>query len=380
MNIFKKNTTIAVITTVHDPNDTRIYHRQIASLVKHGFNIIYCCKEIPKTELGVKIILLQQFGNKILRILLSPLGAFFTALKLKEAQVFHLHDPELIITGLLLKLFGKKVVFDLHEDVPSQILTKNWIAPFLRRFVSRLYSRLESFSLKWFDLVITVTQPIVDRLKANGIQKISMVRNFPIKNELVSSEWKAMATRNYDAVDLGEASVPRGLKIMVEAVLESEKIQSLLIMGRLNPEDFLQNYKTHKNFSRINYVGTKNRKEVAQLLNDSKIGIVPLPGNPNNLVGYPTKLFEYMSCSLPVIASDLPLIKEINDVAHCALLYSSESSLELKKRLDELIDDADLLDELGKNGRLAIDSVYSWEAEEKQLFELYESLLILENK
>jgi hypothetical protein len=46
-----------------------------------------------------------------------------------DADIYHLHDPELMPLGLLLKLQRKKVIYDVHENLPKQISIKHWINP-----------------------------------------------------------------------------------------------------------------------------------------------------------------------------------------------------------------------------------------------------------
>lgn len=104
-----------------------------------------------------------------------------------NAQIYQLHDPDLLGLGLKLKKAGKKVVFDSHEDVPASITTKKWIPGFLRGPAYRLYSGYEKRAVSRLDGVISVTPHIVNRL-AEKAERAELITNYPIIEERISDE------------------------------------------------------------------------------------------------------------------------------------------------------------------------------------------------
>ncbi|GAB6162897.1 hypothetical protein JCM12298_20570 [Desulfothermus naphthae] len=115
---------------------------------------------------------------------------FRLALK-EKADVYHFHDPELIPIGLILSLFGKKVIYDVHEDVPKQILIKDWIkSNSVRKFVSLFFKGFENLTCIFFSQIVAATPDIAKKFPA---QKTITIRNFPIL-ELID---KARPINNY---------------------------------------------------------------------------------------------------------------------------------------------------------------------------------------
>lgn len=69
--------------------------------------------------------------------------------------------------GLKLKKLGKKVIFDSHEDVDKDILSKEWIPKNLRSIVSFIYASYERYACKKFDYIVTATPHIRDKFFKN---------------------------------------------------------------------------------------------------------------------------------------------------------------------------------------------------------------------
>ena len=141
---------ITHISTVHSAFDIRIFHKECRSLAASGMRVNLIVTH-DKEEMidNVLIVPLPKFKNRFTRIFIKPFLAFSKALRTK-ADLFHFHDPELIFLGLLLKIMGKKVIYDVHEDVSTQILHKEWIPKKMRKIVSFIVGNIENFSIRFF--------------------------------------------------------------------------------------------------------------------------------------------------------------------------------------------------------------------------------------
>ncbi|MBC7077734.1 MAG: glycosyltransferase, partial [Synergistales bacterium] len=140
------NNTVCILTTVHPPFDTRIFHKEARALVTAGYDLTLIAQH-DKNEVvdGVKVIALPKPKNRFTRIFGLTWRAFRLALR-QRADVYHFHDPELLPVGGLLKLLTRaKVIYDVHEDVPEQILTKHWLPALLRHPLAVVFNAFEKF-------------------------------------------------------------------------------------------------------------------------------------------------------------------------------------------------------------------------------------------
>jgi len=154
---------IVHITSAHPAYDTRIFYKECRSLTKEGYQVTLC---VPHTreELidGVRILPVTLRKGRLLRMLTSTFDVFRKALQL-HADLYHFHDPELVPLGLLLMAMGKRVIYDIHEDVPRSILSRDYMHPMARRVISWLFERLENFAATRFSALVSATPAISRR-------------------------------------------------------------------------------------------------------------------------------------------------------------------------------------------------------------------------
>ena len=155
------------ITTVHPAKDVRIFYKECVSLANAGFDVtLLVLNGVSEQAQGVNIIGIQHpFKGRIDRIRNAPQIALIAAKKV-DAAIYHFHDPEFLRVALQLKKIGKKVIYDVHEDVPRQILAKYWIPPILRQLTSFVFEKFENYVASRLDNIVTATPFIKNRFLA----------------------------------------------------------------------------------------------------------------------------------------------------------------------------------------------------------------------
>lgn len=356
------------ISTVHPTFDGRIFHKECVSLAKAGFDIsLVVTHDKKETVDGVKIIPLPPTKNRLHRLFIKSHFAFYRALKTK-AKVIHFHDPELMGLGILFKIFGKKVIYDSHENVSSQIESKNWLGnKFSRKIIKGVYRIFERFSILFFDSVISVTPEIVEFLSP---KKGLLIRNYPIismiESKIGNKEKREIPTLIY----VGGLTKIRGIKEICEAINLIEKDLELLLLGPWESENFKEECLSISN--KITYCGVKPLEKVYPLIHQSDIGFVTLYPEKNYLNSFPIKAFEYMTCGIPMIMSNFPYWEKTFEGT--AEFIDPLNVTEISESILKLINNEELRLELGNKGKELAKEKFSWEEESKKLIELYKNL------
>jgi glycosyltransferase involved in cell wall biosynthesis len=358
------------MTSAHPPDDIRIYYKECRSLNKAGYDItLLVNRKISKNFKDIRVKKVFSADNRLLRIMLSPLFFFIAGLR-EKASLYHLHDPELLITGILLKLSGKKVLYDAHEDTSRQILSKYYLNTILRHLFSRVIRLIENFAALFMDGVITTSESIKNGFPFSSHPKITLVRNYPdIEEFSINSE----RNNNHGVCYVGAMSLSRGLMV----ILESLRYHSATIelAGHFYPASLENTVYKEGNRSRIVYHGVVGRESIKKIYTRCSVGLVVFQPNQHHHVILPIKLFEYMAAGLPVIASDFPLWKEIVENNECGICIDPTDSALLGATIKKLLTNEELRKKMGENGRKAVREKYNWISEEKNLVDLYNKII-----
>jgi glycosyltransferase involved in cell wall biosynthesis len=369
---------ICHLTTVHSRNDIRIRVKQVLSLSKMLDTEV--CLFVQdglgdETDPTANVRVFdtgKPFGRRLLRM---TVGAFrmWRALRAVRPRVVHFHDPELIPVGLGLKLIGTKVIYDVHEDLPRQIMSKSWLPGIFRRPTAWAMEFVEWAAARSFDAIVTATPKIAERFPH---EKTVVVQNFPLLEELIVSNPTPLDKRSPAFAYVGGITIARGAQEMIEAFgLVPKRLGCRLeLAGKFIPRRLMEDLKKTTGWNRVRFHGWTTRTEVAKILGEVRGGLVLYHPLQNHIDAQPNKMFEYMAARLPVIASDFPLWREIVEGAQCGLLVNPLEPHKISGALQWILDHPEEANEMGKRGRRAVEKIYNWEKEKKKLLALYEDL------
>lgn len=364
--------TAAHLTSAHPRSDPRILLKMCASLSNNGYQTSLIVADGMGYE-KYKGICIHDVGSpsgRIDRILNAPKRVFNLALAL-DADIYHLHDPELIPIGLKLKRRGKKVIFDSHEDVPKQLLGKRYLPPLLLRALSLIFAVFERFACSGFDAIVGATPHISEKFLKFNARSIA-INNFPIIGELEPS---GEQNRQSAVVYIGAITEMRGIREMVNAIGCAEADVRLSIAGKFSEKELAEEMRKSSGWKLVDEVGYLDREGVRDLLSRSSVGLVTLHPSINYIDALPIKMFEYMSAGVPVISSDFPLWREIIDGNNCGICVDPLDPAAIAAAIDTLINDQECARQMGQNGQKAIKEKYNWSVEEMKLLNLYENLI-----
>lgn len=361
------------LSSVHNPFDTRIFYKECRSLKKAGYEVSLIAPHLREEVVeGIKIYPVRKYANEPARMFFTGRQVYKRAKDLGDQNtVFHFHDPELIPYGLLLKLRGYKVIYDVHEDVPRQIMSKTWIPGFLKTTLSYLVEKMESLASGFFDRIITAEPVTYNRFPK---ERTVLVRNYSIPDELSPAD---MSKKQNNIIYAGSITEIRGIRQLVKAlalVPEEFKVR-LKLAGTFTPRTLMDEMQKLPGWEKVDYAGWVDRKRLAALMAESKIGMIVLNPVPKYLEAYPTKLFEYMSAGLPSVISDFPLWEEIMEEYQCGLTADPMDPQAIADAIVWMLTHPEKAAIMGANGLRAVREKHNWQNEEKKLISAYREIL-----
>lgn len=363
---------ICHISSVHMNDDVRIFKKECCSLSENGFEVYFVVSGESFSKNGVSIIGIgARPESRLRRLFWHSRKAVKVAMNI-DADLYHLHDPELLLYALKIKKAGKKVVFDSHEIYRYLIRQKPYFTKQIRNIVSLIYSLFEKHVLNKIDGVIVPCS-------INGKDPFSEIKtsHIYINNYPSLKEFKEVTIRNVEgaACYIGAITEERGIINMVMATYKA--CTRLLLAGKFTPKSLEDELKRLEEYKNVEYYGFVDRRKAHEILQDSSMGISVIKNIGQYCIAdnFPTKVYEYLGAGLPVVVSETPFIKRENEKYKFGITVNPDDVEAISSAIKYLKDNPGEASEMGKRGRMLIEDIYNWESEVNKLIAFYKMIL-----
>ena len=371
-----KKTSICILAPVHPAFDVRVFSKEAVSLADAGFDVaLFARAEREETRSGVRIKPLA-YRNRLHRFFMQPVW-LWRVLR-ERADVYHLHNPDTIFIGVLLKLFGKKVIYDTHEDFVARIPTKLWIPKPLRWILAHTVNGLEYLISRVADCVIVTQTHQVAKFK--GV----LIENYPRIDDAQIADVHRRAAEIDKGNDLrliyvGEINALRGLQFLLDVMEDINKRQParLWITGTDHNEGWLARLSAHPAWNKyVDYLGyLEELNSVFAYISKADFGAALFEdvGDLERISS--NKVYEYQTYGTPFVATALS--SRYADIGgKGGGLFVQFGDVETAAReIERAYADRAAYEALVEKGKQMVFKERNWSNEERKLLAVYADLI-----
>jgi glycosyltransferase involved in cell wall biosynthesis len=301
---------------------------------------------IPRFSIRSKFLMVSIFSTEV----------FFQLKKIikkHNIKAIYAFGP-LILINLYYNRLEIPCFLDLTEtDLPYVKLSGNKILS--RTIGMPIENLLLSYTEKTNTELIVLSETMKKYLIKKGIKANNMLVVYDGTNPDLFSPIDYSKKHNKSIVFIGDIDNRRdGIDVLLKAfsyVVKSLNEVRLYIIG--DGPDLQKMIKIclklqlHKN---VLFTGWIPFSQLTRILPTFSIGVVPSKKTLLNEMVIPRKTFEYMAAGLPVVASNLPAIREIIKDNFSGMLFTPDDEMDLSEKLIELLTNEELYMKIQRNG------------------------------
>ena len=322
-------------------------------------------------------------------LLLHPLNiskVVDAAIRIKP-DILIAHNSIAGFAGLLAKkLTGCLVIVDM-TDLLFEYLSSYSKHGLLIHHIQKIGNNVENNVIRQADKIITISNAMKEKL----IQKGAKRENIDIVYDGVMSDLFRLV--KFDAVKLRQKYAAGAENVvMFHGVIDPQDHPEILTEAAVSIikrspntmfwvigdgaaiptiKEKIKKSGIEKNFF---FSGWIPFKEVPKFISACDVGLVILPKTASGEVRVTLKGFEYWACEKPIVAAELPALKEIVTPWLTGLFYRPEDPIDLAEKICILLDNKKLCKEMGKAGRQLIEKKYNWNKLATQFVDICEDL------
>ena len=377
-----KNIKVCHFSSVHSIHDTRVFSRECVSLSKYFDVTLIAIGNFSGQKQGVRIIGIPKPKTKLERFFGTTFRVFISAIK-TEAEIFHIHDAEMLPFGLLLGLLGKKVIYDIHENTKQDILLKPWLKPNLKVKAAAIYDTLLKFSNRFVYYIPVVANEQFLPIFHVRLKQFTVVQNFADVNEMrkYRVDDRLILPGNHIFYVGMIKDMYYDFNVLIEAVYQLKQngfmvfVHAVGYFGANVKHDFEDNRYWNEVKDQIHFYGKLSMDSAYRISMQCKLGIC-LKNQPEEmLVSHERKFFEYMAVALPSVFCQSKIYSDVNEEYKIGEAIDLTSANEMADAIQRILSDEDTYRLMQANCIRASDEKYNWMSQEEILVNLYNKLI-----
>jgi len=377
----------------HDPRP----RRALEAMVREGMLVDLIClrgEDSPAREVqgnvevfriplkrrrGGMLAYLYQYAAFILISSLIFAWRSFT----RRYDLIHVHNmPDiLVLSALVPKMLGAKVILDLHDPMPELMMTifkldkDSWKVRFLRR--------IEKWSIALANVVVTVSVTFKRVFSARSCaqEKVEVVMNspdgeiFPLR---VPTAPVFASCKPFVIMYHGSLVERNGLDLAVEAlalVRETLPQAELRIYGeRTSFLELVMGMAKSKGLQEaVHYLGARRLEDLVAEIDGCDVGVIPNHKNSFTDINTPTRIFEYLALGKPCIAPRTSGIRDYFD-GDSLVFFESGDAQDMARSIEYVFSHPAEVTEIVRRGQ-EVFREHSWQKERQRLIGVVSGLL-----
>lgn len=280
------------------------------------------------------------------------------------------------------KKIGCKTLFEVN-GLPSIELKYHY--PGMDSDLLAKIKEQEIATLHWSDAIICPSRVTKDYIASLGLdrKRITVIPNGVSPSDFSPSPLPAREGRLPVLLYVGTLADWQGLDVLIKAlpkILEHMPVLLLIVgRGRSRQRKMLQ-----KQIRKLGVEGSVTLQpavphhEIPALIAQADVCVAPLGLNDRNVTqgACPIKVLEYMAAGRPLLASNMPIVRELVREDVDGLLFSPNDPDDLARQALTLLRDFDLSKKIAESASAHVMKKFTWHESQKKLLKVYDSLLL----